>query len=1241
MSLDKTKLIYLLLFFFTDALFPSVEKRIVREDKKSIIIEFYINALSESDLFPSTLLMGLPDRDIPKTNVQYYEKAKIPFQSMQQHASGLQWTNIQKLKNLFIGTLKISPFADDNHYFKRIRLSLEFKTSSNDHRQPNSSEEKFLKNRVINWKTAKQWFQKSKRNINKISNFQEGKWYQFYIENDGVYSLSYETLSNAIENISNIDPRSLSIYTSSELGRSRTQNFNQNILDNFFEIPLYIDGEEDGYFNIEDEIIFYGRGPSGFDYYQNSLEWNQNLYFNRNSFMLFVPTNSELRGKRISSAVQPESGVLLDYGLVSKHIELDLVNLSSSGLEWVDSPISPGTAKPIIIQLDNYKVGSLFNLLSRFKGHSIDNISSSNHSLKIMYNNVNGIQIGQTQNWSGNGFRNISVDDQNTSLEDGVNIFYLMNTSTDQNSLPYLDYFQVEYAKKLNYDENFIFSSPIEDQNIKFDFGSKNPENILFWDISNPTNVLNLEISDSGFCTVQSLLDYPNQFILFNKNQISDIPNIDLKVTQNFEQLRNTNIQADYVIIGPENFRDATNDLLAIRSPSIFASLETIYDEFSAGNPDPMAIRSFIQWTQEFWISPVPNNILLLGDGGYDYRDINGHSSIIVPTIQVQSSRSYATDDLLASIYGSIPEVALGRFPAKNIQDVSKFVEKVKSIEKSPTFGPWRQKVTLIADDAARPEPNHGSIATGQSHTINSEQIGNLIPSGIDIEKLYMMEFPEVSDASAYGVIKPDATEALFNSLKNGTAIISYIGHGSPYQLAQEKLLDLNRGDINQIETGTKLPLWIVGTCSFGWFDDPLNDSFSEKLIKAEMNCASMVISTTRAITVVGNERYTKDLFEKIFENGIVSDQSVGIILQSIKDGTSESQYFHLFGDPGLKIPMPKDTLLSLSVSPDTLRTLEKGTYYGEQLKLIGPSNGYVSLIDASRGVERTYDVYSETYSISYSLPGANLFRGQFSSSGSYFEGEVRIPLDISYSDDPAKLIVYLHDSENEIMGVVEPIRLKGGSKIQDNLGPNIFFETYDGKRLEKNDHLVEDEDLVIRITDPIGINLTNEIGHEIILTDLNSQKTFNKTDQFFYDKNSITTGTILMRSSNEKIDIKIKAWDNANNPSEKSIVLNRIRNNSLEIFNVYNFPNPFSDFTQFTFELSKTSNIQIEIYSLGGKKIFSLNKGNAPAGFNIMDWNGRSAFGNKLANGVYIYHLKAATEDEKASFLGRIAKFK
>jgi Peptidase family C25. len=188
-----------------------------------------------------------------------------------------------------------------------------------------------------------------------------------------------------------------------------------------------------------------------------------------------------------------------------------------------------------------------------------------------------------------------------------------------------------------------------------------------------------------------------------------------------------------------------------------------------------------------------------------------------------------------------------------------------------------------------------------------------------------MLEYPEVSDASAYGVTKPDATQALYNSIRSGTAIINYIGHGSAFQLAQEKLLDLNRGDLENIKANNQLPLWIVGTCSFGHFDDPISESFGEELIRYPMDAASAVISTCRPITVTGNERYTQDIFESLFKNGQVTDESIGICLQSIKNGSTESEYFHLFGDPAIKLPMVYKSFSNATVDPDTLKTLSTG----------------------------------------------------------------------------------------------------------------------------------------------------------------------------------------------------------------------------------------------------------------------------------------------------------------------------
>jgi len=546
-----------------------------------------------------------------------------------------------------------------------------------------------------------------------------------------------------------------------------------------------------------------------------------------------------------------------------------------------------------------------------------------------------------------------------------------------------------------------------------------------------------------------------------------------------------------------------------------------------------------------------------------------------------------------------------------------------------------------MADDGARPEPTSGSIETGKSHTRYSEILAGLIPSFISVEKLYLLEYPEVSDASSYGVVKPDATEDIFNKLNKGTAIISYIGHGSPDQLAQEKLLSLDRGDINQMNTGGKMPLWIVGTCSFGHFDDPLTESFAEELIREPMDAASMVISTSRKISVSGNSRYTRELFETIFENDQVTDSPAGIVLQIVKDGAPEGQYFHLFGDPAMLIPMPNRTITISDVSPDTLETLGIATFNGTQTEIPGFGNGYITLIDAERSVTREYQISSETHSLSYTLPGATLFRGQFSFSGENFSGDIRIPQDISYSTDPARLMIYVHDNEKEAIGVMGGIQLTGGEGTNDTFGPQISFETISGQKLENGDHFSESEDLIIRFSDPLGINLTNESGHEIQVTDLETGNSETITQDFYYDQNSIITGTVTFnRSTDNDMNIRVQAWDSANNPSEKEIRLARTVHNEFRIYNAYNYPNPFSTFTQFAFEITQNADIKLDVYTLGGRRIKSFDESNISPGYHTIEWDGMDTYGGQIANGVYLFRLKAIGDETTETFIGRCAKY-
>jgi len=687
--------------------------------------------------------------------------------------------------------------------------------------------------------------------------------------------------------------------------------------------------------------------------------------------------------------------------------------------------------------------------------------------------------------------------------------------------------------------------------------------------------------------------------------------------------------EAEYIIIGPQEFESASQPLLDHRNSELttaYVPLEEIYSEFlNENNSEAEAILAFVENAVNNWSDNLAF-ALLMGDIEF------------VPTMYRGAGEyEYASDDLLAAIDGDIPAVALGRYPARNVADVDAFVEKIIAYETNPELGLWRQRVTLVADDVSRPRDND------VTHIINSELLAlNYIPPFIDVQKLYLTEYPEVSDASAYGVVKPDATEALFDMLNNGTAIINYIGHGSSSTWAQEQLLEKNRGDIQFINTGMKLPIWIAGTCSWGQFDNPNTDAFSEDIIRLPMNGASAIISTSQSIGYTSNWLNEKRLFQAFFPEGNVSDQPIGIIFQSVKTGDSGGQKFHLFGDPGMSIPFPNETLNSVDVNPDTLITLEVAEFSG-----ISPFNsggsGYVILKDSDRQVERTFG----SVTISYILPGATLFQGQFIFSDNNFSGNLITPKDISYSQNPGRLNLYSisNDSTREAVGTYSPVYFTSGSSVQDNEGPIISFETKKGRILKSDDHFRNNETLVIRLEDSLGINLAGEPGHEISLTDLATGDVTDITNGFIYDPNSIQTGTIQpnLDGFSETINIHIKAWNSANKPSEKDIYLNQAENNSLRLFQVMNYPNPFKTSTQFVFEISTPAEVSIDVYTLSGRKIKSFEKKTfQTAGYYTVNWeDGRDSFGGELANGVYLYRVKADANGSSVSTIGRMAKFR
>ena len=112
---------YIILFFFTSNLFGIVNKKVLVNDDQELTIHIEIDPSTDSDLFPSFFLVGLPNNELPITDVLFEKPKKIPFFSkIKKKIDPYVWINKQKIKNLETASLRICPLETDKTYFKSI-----------------------------------------------------------------------------------------------------------------------------------------------------------------------------------------------------------------------------------------------------------------------------------------------------------------------------------------------------------------------------------------------------------------------------------------------------------------------------------------------------------------------------------------------------------------------------------------------------------------------------------------------------------------------------------------------------------------------------------------------------------------------------------------------------------------------------------------------------------------------------------------------------------------------------------------------------------------------------------------------------------------------------------------------------------------------------------------------------------------------------------------------------------------
>lgn len=72
------------------------------------------------------------------------------------------------------------------------------------------------------------------------------------------------------------------------------------------------------------------------------------------------------------------------------------------------------------------------------------------------------------------------------------------------------------------------------------------------------------------------------------------------------------------------------------------------------------------------------------------------------------------------------------------------------------------------------------------------------------------------------------------------------------------------------------------------------------------------------------------------------------------------------------------------------------------------------------------------------------------------------------------------------------------------------------------------------------------------------------------------------------------------------------------------NYPNPFNPMTTISYDLPDDARVSLAIYDILGREVIRLVDGQVSAGYHSVTWDAKDQSGKRVANGIYIYMIKA-----------------
>lgn len=1170
---------------------------------------------------------------------------------------------------LNIYPIQFIPTENKIKWLKTITIKISF--GKNSVQSKTTQIDPMISDVIVNYNVAKSWSNSNPsfaKTTAQSSVLASGKWFRFETQQEGFYKIVRSQLSSFGIDAATVDPRTIKIYNNG--GKPLPEKNSAPRHTDLQQNAIYISGEADGKFDEGDYILFYGRNFDFWNY--DSLSRNfvrtKNPYSIKNYYWITSGGAAGKRMEEISGAQKTTTPYLQFSSMAFQHFEEDKFNIGKTGRAFVGDEFSQSTKSRTYTRTLEER-NNAFNLYYRY---AFVNNSPDNVPLRI--DEGTNLVLSKTMYGYGTYQYSYGILDSNTvpfanPISENRSNLKFTYSSSSPNSYGYLDYYEILYRRNLKTQNDFItFFSDDTTTTIEYQLSNFSNTDIHVYDVTNHAAVKKIidpikKSAGDFFFQKNEMQRSISKFIAFCGEKFLSPANA---VEVSNQDLMGIAGGAKYIIITPKEFKAAADRLKNYRQnqarvplSSLVVEVEQIYNEFSGGLKDPTAIRDFIRYGYMNW-NIKPAYVLLLGDGDYDYRNIEKLNKNFIPPYETEEYLneiySYSAEDYFASVDGDdiAADLALGRLPVQSLNEANLLVDKIIFYETGAERGNWRNTITLVADDALTSSGPDGAPNTPQSEDLAND----IIPKSFDLNKIYLVNHPTVY--TSLGRRKPAVNQAIVDAVNNGTVLLNFIGHGSPEVWTHEQVFikDVSIPQFNN----DKYFFLTAATCDFGYFDNPNSQSGMEVMILKQSAGAIGGFTSVRPVYSHENAALNENFYSKMLNStrdtmNLPFPVGYAYYKTKVEKHSVNDIKYLLFCDPALRLNLPQYTASVDSLNGNSFGSVQQVKALGE-VRIAGAIkktdgsvwsdfNGQLELtvFDSERILPIPEIGFNQTMNVS----GGKIFNGRVSIKDGYFSTTFIVPKDISYENKNGRIIAYFYNDEVDGLGFTSNFIVGGtdSSVANDLTGPEI--EIYFDQVSNNKGALVNSNSLlIVKLSDQKGLNTTGTgVGHKLLGV-LNDDLT-NSIDLSNYFEGDLDkgnqSGTINYRLPNLSLGeykIEITAWDVFNNSSKEIEYFKVVNSNDLVIDQAYNYPNPFSNNTVFTFQqnLNTPIDVGIRIYSVAGRLIHSIDRNNLNEKFVKIDWDGKDAEGNFLANGVYLYKIKIKTAngDFSKSVLGKIA---